>query len=592
MALALGFLWAGQTAAAATESHFTFPVIPLKPTSGAVVPYQYIAKAYSEILGRAPSAMSWDRATNEFRQQGCSRASLQQLGREVIASSEYADDYPRRQRAAIAETLYRFVLNRDPSANEFVAARLALAHKSPWQVALALYSSTEFTSITEPAICNPKNPSYSFGEPGFPNKFPAIQTPASGAPGPDTSEASLASKLFYFAEAGGGTYDLSPRQVVGLTTTLTVPGNVTLSTTGSPDPNRYAQMARLVRLPSYSGASLILLLPGSKLEHIWVDGQRNATDPNGFPVFNIRMLGGPGTTVQDDRIGNTYGASNLEDDSADSGVGGAAPCSNNVVSNNLVDGYSSAHVIPAGQPDTDHPEADGFGIYCQHTQVEHNTFLDISDAAIALFTGSAFMATLSPQLSQVIDNTIISAGNSAYWGIVLDPAYSLAMGPFPGGDPAGTTSRQYTKGSATALIADNTLWSGARTHFDVALASGTHALFGSIFHQNCKLPNAGGVGMCGGGRNARGGEWRDNSSDGQLIEVEMGIYVGGTEDATFIHNRFSDLKEVTGGGCPKHAVVVVTGFSAATDFASGLRIDRPAWDDTFAASDECVLPTY
>jgi hypothetical protein len=564
--------------------------------AGAPVPYQYVAKGYTELLGRAPSPAEWTAAVSYFRRAGCTVASLRRFGDRLVSSAEYRRDYPPSAAAdpAIVLTLYRFVVNREPGAAGFVAGRDALASGRSGPVALAdrLYASAEFSGLTAPAICSATAPGYWFGRPGDWNGFLAIQTPGRGAPGPDSSEAALQGLLDARSAAGGGTVALPPRQVTGLTTTLVVPGNVTLTTRGDPDPDRYAEMARLVRLPGfaglpgYSGKELVRLEPGARLAHLWVDGQRDAPDPNTFLVFDVRMLGGVGTTVADDRLGNTYGASTLEDDSGDANVPGATTCSRNVVSDNLVEAYSSAHTAPPGEPPTDHPQADGLGIYCTHTSVEGNDIVDVSDTGIVLFDGASFLASAPPQLSVVAHNAIVSAGNSYSFGIATDPSYSLAFGFDPGGDPPGTVSRRFSDGPGTALIADNVLWSGERTHFDVLLSSGTHDLFGSAAHQNCSIPDAAGQAACGAGRNATGARWVDNSSAGLLVDVEMGIYVGGTSDAVFVGDRFDHLVEVAGGTCPKAAVVVAPGY------APGLRIDLPVHVDTALHSDSCVNPTF
>ncbi len=567
---------------------------PAGATADRVVPYQYVAKAYTELLGRAPRPAEWTAAVRYFRQAGCTVSSLRRFGDRVVGSAEYRHDYPlvpgSGTAGAIVLTLYRFVLNREPDPAGYVAHRDAITsgRESPLAAANQLFASPEFADLTEPAICNPSNPSYYFGQPGNWTGFPAIQTPTQGQPGPDAPEATLQATLDAKSAAGGGVVAMPRRQVTGLVTTLVVPGNVTLTTAGDPDPDRYAEMARLVRLPGftglpdYSGKELVRLEPGATLVHVWVDGQRDAPDPNTFLVFDVRMLGGAGTTVMDDRLGNTYGASTLEDDSGDANVPGATACSRNVVSDNLVEGYSSTHVAPPGEPDTDHTQADALGIYCTHTQVHGNDIVDVSDSGVVLFDGSSNLASAPPQLSDVTDNTIVSAGNSYSFGIATDPSYSLHQGLFPGGDPPGVTSRMFSDGTRSARIEDNILWSGSRTHFDVLLSSGTHDLFGSTVHQNCNIADTAGQADCGGGRNATGARWTGNTSDGLLTEVEMGIYVGGTSGAVVEQNHFSRLVEVHGGTCPKHPVVV------AGHFAPGLRIDQPVYLDTTLASDSCV----
>ncbi len=574
------------------------PPGPSGLTARETMPYQFIAKAYTELLGRAPAADEWTVAVNFFVAHGCTSGSLAAFGQRVVASAEYRRDYPPSGHgiddAAVALSLFRFVLNREPDAAGFVAARddLESGEDTPSEVAANLFSTAEFTDLDTPAICDPSNPSYFFGQPGNWTGFPAIETPEHGLPGPDETEAQLQSALNVRSAAGGGTLYLPTGVVVGLTTTLIIPSNVILSTVGNPDPNRYADMAELVRLggftqlPDYSGLELVRLQPGAKVLHVWVDGQRDAPDPNNFLIFNIRMLGGIGTTVKDDRISNTYGASSLEADGADSNIPGAVACSKNVVSDNLVEAYSSVHVAPTGEPDTDHPQADGLGIYCADTSVTGNDIVDISDTGIVLFTGASFLPITPPQLSVVADNHIISAGNSYSFGIATDPSYSLHGGPIPGGDLPGTVTRSFSEGTRASIIENNVLWTGDRTHINVLLSSGSHDLFGSVTRQNCAIPDANDQLDCGGGRNATGARWINNSSDGLLTETEMGIYIGGTQGAIFEHNRFPHLVEVSGGLCPKFPVIV------AGDYAPGLRIDEPVHVDTALISDSCVNPQY
>jgi len=563
-----------------------------------VIPYQYIAKGYTELLGRAPSPAEWAAAVDYFRSAGCSPSSLRRFGDALVVSPEYRRDYPLTPAAtdvgAIVLTLYRFILNREPDPNGFVANRDAIASSRfrPVGAANLLYATPEFADWTAPAICDPSNPSYYFGLPGDWTAFPAITTPDHGSPGPDLPESLLQAALNDKSAAGGGTVALPPREVVGLTTTLVIPGNVTLTTAGSPGPHRYADMAELVKLPDYtelpgySGMELVRLEPGARLVHTWVDGQRDRPDPNNFLIFDIRMLGGVGTTVADDRIGNTYGASSLESDAAGSNVPGAVACSHNVVAGNLVEAYSSTHVALPGQSPDDHPQADGLGIYCPDTEVSGNDLVDISDTAVVLFDGASFLPTTQPQLSDVSHNTIVSAGNSLSFGIATDPSYSLSDGPARGGDAVGVLTRSFADGVGEAKIHDNVLWSGDRTHFDVLLSSGSHDLFGSTVNQNCGIPDADDQDTCGGGRNASGAEWTRNSSDGLLTEIEMGIYVGGTTRALFVHNSFPREVEVPGGFCPKFPVVV------AGDFAPMLRIDAPVHTDVSLQSDSCVNPKF
>lgn len=565
------------------------------------VPYQFVTKLYTELLGRAPTPAEWKRAVSQLTRQGCRTAALRSLAGKVLSSTEYARDYPPspQNAPAIVLTVYRAVLNRDPSPTEFVLARdlLDTGTLSVTQLAERLFATFEFAFVTEPAICSATDPSYGFGQPGHPGQYVATQTPVSGAPGPDANEFLLQLALDKLGASGGGTFPLSPREVVSLTNTLIVPSGVTLTTQGSPGPHRYADMAHLARSPLYAppvhdaGPVLVLLDPGARLEYVWVDGQRQATDPNSFLEFDVRMLGGADTTVDHDRLGDPFGASVIEDDGSYSGIPGAAQCRANSVSDNLIEGYGTSHVVPAGEPD-DHPEADAIGVYCQDTTVVDNDIVDVSDTAVAVFDGATGLILTPVQHSLIAHNVVVSAGNSYSFGIAIDPSYSIDGAVVTPGDPPGKVTRTFDNGTLRTEVLDNTLWSGPRTHYDVILSNGTHDLFGSTVHEDCYLPNPStGRPTCGGGRNAVGGVFLHNNDGGVGVWVQMGIYVGGVSDAVMLGNRFAHLREVTGGTCPKAAVVDARG-SAKLSFTPGLKIDTPYTVDRALTSDACVTPTF
>jgi hypothetical protein len=586
------------------------PAAPVPPApaaagaaSGAVVPTQFVAKAYTELLGRAPTPAEWDRATTWFETHGCSTASLEAFGLGLVSSAEYARDYDSHglDTPAIALTLFRFVLNREPDPDGFVEVRDAMDFGvTPRAEAAALFGSAEFRIHTEPAICSPDFPSYGFGEPGNPTEYQAITTPTRGAPGPMLSEQLLELLLIEASRRPhGGTVTLPARTVVGLSTSLTVPSGVTLTTAGDPGPRQYASMARLVRLPTYTypsgtiGLQLVTVLPGAHLVHVWVDGQRDQSSPDQFANFDVVMVGGTGTVVADDRIGNTDGASTLEDLGGSMTARPAPACADNLIAGNLIEAYSSAHVAFGTVYPYDHPQADGIGDYCEGARIVDNDLVDISDTAIVLFDGAPLVPTAHPQTSVVEHNTIVSAGNSMSFAISTDPGYSLDFALVPGGDPPGKTTRSFRDRTGRALIEDNTIWTGPRTHVDVVLNEGTHDLFGSTIHPNCLLPDTADLAACGGGRNALGALWKDNTSGGIGVSAEMGIYVGGTVGSVFEGNRLVPYRVAVGvGPCPRHPVVVASGHGPASDFATGLRIDEPVWRDRTLRSDSCVTPAF
>jgi hypothetical protein len=188
----------------------------------------------------------------------------------------------------------------------------------------------------------------------------------------------------------------------------------------------------------------------------------------------------------------------------------------------------------------------------------------------------------------VADHVVVSAGNSYSFGIVTDPSFSLDPPSGPGGDQAGRVTRSF----AGVRVYGNKLWSGTRTHFDVLLSSGSHDLFGSTVRQNCLLPDRlTGKATCGGGRNAVGARFTGNSDAGLGAQVEMGIYVGGSSGTVLRGNRFTHLTEVTGGTCPKEAVVFAVGPGRAS-FAPSTHFTGPYLADRTLVSDSCVTPAF
>ncbi len=139
---------------------------------------------------------------------------------------------------------YRAVLNRDPSEDEL--ARLSRAAHGPLAAPLLLarlYASSEFHSLAT-EICDASEPSYHFGT----TAAPTLPTGVVGFTG---TQAQLQALLD--ATPAGGTVRLAAKAVVRLSSPLTVPAGVALTTHGEPDTRHYATMARLVRDPSGGG---------------------------------------------------------------------------------------------------------------------------------------------------------------------------------------------------------------------------------------------------------------------------------------------------------------------------------------------------
>src|SRR5262249_14128362 len=150
------------------------------------------------------------------------------------------------------------------------------------------------------------------------------------------------------------------------------------------------------------------------------------------------------------------------------------------ITQNLVTAYSSSH--------TDQLWSDGLSVACENATVQGNTVIDATDVGIVLFR-----AYPADQRSVVSGNTVLSAGNPAFGGIVADP---LSSTPTVNPDFAG------------ASVAGNTLWTSPTTYFHIALSVGSAAWFAS--------PNVG-----------SGASFTGNTTGSQSANVTEGIAVSG-----------------------------------------------------------------
>ena len=183
-----------------------------------------------------------------------------------------------------------------------------------------------------------------------------------------------------------------------------------MTTRGQPDTAHYVQMGRIVRTSGFDAPS-VLVKDGAKLLNVWVDGMRGVPENSNFPRMNIRVLGGTGTTVSNNRDSETAGASALETYSTQDGY----PCVSNTLTGNVITAYSSDNAT--------HP-ADGMSIHCENSDVENNQVIDASDVAIIIFNASPAI-----QKSQVRNNTVVSAGNSVNGALGADPFFPPSDGP-------------------------------------------------------------------------------------------------------------------------------------------------------------------
>jgi hypothetical protein len=464
--------------------------------ANATVPGQFIAKMYTETLGRAPDAAAWNGALGYFGPNGCSQATLTAWGAPFFSSAEYRGlGYDN---AANTLLLYRAILNREPDAAGYTYyLGLLNGGTSLSTLVSAFYASGEFASLV-PDICNGN--SYSFEPLGA---SMAIRIPTGGAGGYDNlSEAQLQS-LLNSAGAGNTVY-LMQKSVVYETTPLVIPAGVTLATYGLPSPNQHAKMARLVRQTAFAGPMVEINAdrnpnPSGILKNIWVDGQRTLSSAYVWGAINIEIYGGNGATVASNFIDNSLGWSNVHTYGTVDGF----PCVSNIITNNVITAYPSLH---SGGNYTD-----GLSLGCENSTVTGNQIVDPTDVGIVVFTAAPAI-----QKSTVSGNIIVSAGNSAFGGLAFDPLYS----------PKYPASPNFTGAS----ISNNSLWSSPTTHFIIGLAVGSRPWFGT----NVLINGVTSTGNIGFGATASG-----NTTAGVTTHFGEGITVSGMDSATVQSNVFS-----------------------------------------------------
>jgi hypothetical protein len=441
-------------------------------------PAQYYTKLYTEALGRAPDQGGWQGGINYFAAVGCNATSLQTIATAFFQSAEFNSlGYDNATKLLVA---YRTILNREPEAAQYNQWLTWLNQPGATfdGVIANFHASAEFQTLAQ-TICNPKITGYSFGNTA------AIDIPLGGT-GFNGNETDLQNLLN--ATPPGGTVAIAPRAVVRLSRPLVIPSSVTLVTNGNPLPNRYAEMGRLVRVGNWSG-TMVDLLPSARLQSVWVDGQRGSL-PNRYdrPSINVRVLSGTQTTVAYNRLGNSRGATTIEMFGQVTGQ----PCIQNWIVGNLIEAYSSNHFNGEW--------TDGVSNACENATIADNTVIDATDVPIILFSVNPRTAQL-PQTSQVFNNTIIQAGNSAYGGIAIDPFVNTNGA----GDAPFTASRSF-EGSS---FRDNLMWTSDRVHYDIAIAVGTKPWFGNKSY------------------NGVGGEFLRNTTGSLRISAGTGIIVSG-----------------------------------------------------------------
>jgi hypothetical protein len=513
---------------------FVFPGFNSAARAANVIPTQFIAKMYTEALGRAPDQNGWTAYVEGFQKKGCTAAELSKVGQSFYNSVEFNGDYSDNEAKVLA--LYRGALNRDPDPGGFYAYVSLLNSGTPWaSVVNEVFSSAEFANDVA-TICNSNAPNYHFGG------QPPV-TPLAGVHGlSGLSEWDL--QVILNATQPGQSVVLAQKSVVVLNSTLVIPAGVTLTTYGSPATTSYALMARLMRGSTFGGPS-IRVQGGGQLLNLWIDGQRNVlgyykVGGGGDDNANIVTLGGTNTTISYNKLSDPQGGTNFFSAPGTP----AAPCSNQTVQSNLITAYSADHGFSVN--------SDGLTMACEGLNIRYNNIVDVTDIAIVLFASPAVT-----QRSTIMNNVIVSAGISMNAPISSDPST---------GNPGGS-SISY----AGTVFTGNTFWTGPYTTFDFGIEAGAREYFPTANNSD-----------------GSGATYIKNTTGTLSARVRAGIAVAGMLKVTITNDSNHPLQFIfvsfppntPAAGCPGGAVI----SEAAQGDASGV-YPAPTFNGSF---DGCI----
>lgn len=603
-------------------------------------PTQWVARQFTELLGRPPSPTEWKVWTDYYgAQTACTAAALNVLpmyltglttppvpGLPPGPATEFTSLYPdtsQLDRALRVAAVTRAAYGHDPNDNDWNSRiKPYVQGTSTWSATVTTMYSFIMAFAGAGTFCNLNSPAYAFG---FSRAIDLRANLTALTPSqpltPSRTQAELEAAL---DTASGGatpaerTVTLRQGEVVRIggaanaNRPLVVPAGVTLTSDGVPayvePPDgtprglAYARMGRIVPAttagtPAVSPADglvcegtrcnnigLVSLSAGAHLTGVWVDGM--GLSDTDYKVALVRTAGSAAdspSTPYDDRT--SVVANRLSEPGRDGaglrleGASTGTPCVGEQVLGNLVAGYSSRHQFDQrGQAQW----VDGIVVSCEDATVVGNGIVDVTDLGIVVNGSLDRQGVMTRQRSQVRANTVISAGLDAHVALGAD-----AMGPCLPVPVTGATTAQppvpcldlvTPRDFTGSAIRDNRFFTGSRTSFDIGLMVGGGALWGD--HRITNLAPD------GSNPDVRGVEVTGNTTAGLTARVNIGIDVHDMSHATVSANPVSfrlvdGNPRITWGRCPQVPLLV-----------GGADADSLTSDAAFATDDRprgCVI---
>jgi hypothetical protein len=485
----------------------------------AAIPAQFLAKMYTEALGRAPDQGGWQGWVNWFQSNTCSQATLKTGGEAFYNSPEY--NSLGYDPAAKLLTAYRGILNREPDAGGYTGWLYNLEHGvTSWPALLdAFFNSGEFGNLVQ-SICS-GNPYYFGGD-------PAITIPTSGGGDfsggtADALQAMIDGPNGKCTNGTRGIVSLANKALVKVDKFIRIPSGCTLTTVGNLTHNKYALMGRLVRTAHFaSPEAVVKLQPGAVLQSVWVDGQRSYVGGFSHEDINISMRGASDAKVLDNRSSNSAGWNAIW--AADLESHAPVPCQRLRIEGNLVTAYDSDHFNSSGRIMTDGISVNG----CEDATVQNNDIVDVTDVGIILFRARPGVV----QASLIQNNTIVAAGSSMGFAIAAEPHQNVGDQPSFSG----------------SSVRNNVIWSGPNNHIDITLGVGTRTVWGTSSDTGI------------------GASFSGNNSGSLSVRTTEAISVAGMNNPYIQNNNLQAVSTPT-NQCPLPAIANAVAIDSITVYA-------------------------
>jgi hypothetical protein len=511
-------------------------------------PSEFIARTYTEGLGRLPDQAGWSDWQKRFASTGCNAASLSQFVSGIYKGTEFQGlPYDNQERLL---SLYRGVLSREPDSGGYAYWLAKLSSGTSYTTVIdSFMASTEFKNLAT-KVCGGLEANFALK--GQPLAIKATMTQQQLQTMLDTA-------------VPGSVITIPRGTLIKVEARLTVPKGVTLTTngvSGSQGRQAYASMARIVYAPTSANitkASLVVVQEGATLKNVWVDGQMwNYPTKNGGPNVRFAPTSPGSSVIENIRSDNARSAQNI---TLTSNTG---ECINPItIQSNLVINSANLHTADKW--------ADGIATVCARATIIYNEILDASDVAIIAYRTYGSVA----QGSVIKWNNILQAGNDVFAGLAADPL-STTSTPRAYPDCLVKQGASVSNCDFTGLeMSDNTLWTSPDRRMIIGLSVGTRAW--SFFQPDSARGS--------------GGSFTNNSTGVGTMNAQLPIYVSGLSNSQVADNFGNNKTTGASGAKIVGGVSGTTGYlcqSNAIFTVSPDYISSGMTDYTIKNNDDCI----